>query len=82
MPVQLTLCRFCTRSRPDFLRAVAKLANTFPDDLIVQELDCIAACDEVPAIMVETNYYPHVTASELITLVCRHLDAPVPVCKA
>ena len=77
MSVQLTLCRLCIRSRPEFLRALANLAATYPDDLIVQELDCMAACDEVPAIMVETDFYPQVSPSDLVALVREHLAPPV-----
>jgi len=69
MPVQLTLCRRCTRNRPEFRRTLAQLANNYPHDLAVEELECMAACDDVPAIMIETDYYPRVPPTELIRLV-------------
>ncbi|NTU81757.1 MAG: hypothetical protein HGA45_20660 [Chloroflexales bacterium] len=77
MSVQLTLCRLCARSRPEFLRALAKLTATYPNDLIIEELECIAACDDVPAIMLETSYYPQVSPGELIALVHQRLGEPV-----
>ncbi|GAB4433381.1 MAG: NAD(P)H-dependent oxidoreductase subunit E [Chloroflexi bacterium OHK40] len=61
MPLQITICRLCIRSRPDVLRMVAQLAAAFPEKLIVVELECMAACDDVPAVMIETDYFPQVT---------------------
>jgi hypothetical protein len=69
MPVQLTLCRLCTRSRPEFCRAITQLISEHPDQLLVEELECIAACDDVPAIMLETDFYPKLPPCELIRLV-------------
>ncbi|NNJ10276.1 hypothetical protein EKD04_008045 [Chloroflexales bacterium ZM16-3] len=69
MPLQLTMCRLCARSRPDFLRAVAQLVASYPGEIDVVELECMAACDDVPAIMVDTSYYPQVVPQELIRLV-------------
>jgi len=77
MPLQLTICRLCTRSRPEFQRAVTQLAQAYPGDIEVVELDCMAACDEVPAVMIEASYYPQMVPQELIRLVneCLHRDA-------
>ncbi|MEI7768837.1 MAG: NAD(P)H-dependent oxidoreductase subunit E [Chloroflexales bacterium] len=69
MPLQLTMCRLCTRSRPDLLRAINQLATSYPNDLNIVELECMAACDDVPAIMIETNYYAHVAPQDLINRV-------------
>lgn len=74
MPLQMTMCQLCTRSRPEFHCAVARLAADYPQDLQIVELDCMAACDDVPAVMLETDYYPQVTAAELCELV-RHAIA-------
>jgi NADH:ubiquinone oxidoreductase subunit E len=69
MPIQLTLCRLCTRSRPEFRHTITQLASAYPDQLLVEELECMAACDDVPAVMIETDYYPQVPSCELIRLV-------------
>jgi NADH:ubiquinone oxidoreductase subunit E len=65
MPVQLTICRLCIGSRPNVLAAVAQLAARYPNDLLVVELDCMAACDDVPAVMLETDYFPQMTPCHL-----------------
>jgi NADH:ubiquinone oxidoreductase subunit E len=65
MPVQLTICRLCVRSRPDIFQTVTQLAAAFPDELIVVELECMAACDDVPAVMVETDYFPRISPCQL-----------------
>lgn len=65
MPVQLTVCRLCIGSRPDVLQTVAQLAADFPEELLVVELDCMAACDDVPAVMIETDYFPKVSPCAL-----------------
>jgi len=75
MPLQLMMCKLCTRSRPEFLCAVAQLAADFPELLEIVELDCMAACDDVPAVMVETDYYPQIAPAELQSVVRRELAA-------
>jgi len=69
MPIQITCCRLCSRSRPAFLAALRQLAAEYPADLLVVELECMAACDDVPAVMIETDYVPQVTPTELIARV-------------
>lgn len=80
MPVQLTICRLCIGSRPDVLRAVAQLAADYPDELVVVELECMAACDDVPAVMLETDYFPKVSPRSLERTV-RELLAPGQVAR-
>jgi hypothetical protein len=75
MPVQLTICRLCIGSRPDVLSAVAELAASFPDELLVVELECMAACDDVPAVMLETDYFPQVTPCRLDHVVRERIEA-------
>jgi hypothetical protein len=76
MPVQLTICRLCIRSRPDVFNTVLRLAEAFPERLIVVELECMAACDDVPAVMIETDYFPQVAPCHLDALV-RERVAPL-----
>lgn len=75
MPVQLSICRLCARSRPEFLQVIAQLVADHPGALRVEELECMAACDDVPAVMLGTDYYPRVSPCELIRLVRRRLAA-------
>ncbi|HMQ30460.1 MAG TPA: NAD(P)H-dependent oxidoreductase subunit E [Chloroflexaceae bacterium] len=81
MPVQLIMCRLCSRSRPEFLQAIAQLSADHPDDLLVEELECMAACDDVPAVMIETDYFPQVHPCELIALVRRYMGDRLPAHK-
>lgn len=69
MPVQLTICRLCIRSRPAVFNTVMQLAEAFPEELLVVELECMAACDDVPAVMVETDYFPQVSPCRLDAIV-------------
>jgi NADH:ubiquinone oxidoreductase subunit E len=69
MPLQLTMCRLCTQSRPEFLRAVNQLVAMYPNQIEVVELECMAACDDVPAIMIETDYHPQLIPQDLIRLI-------------
>jgi NADH:ubiquinone oxidoreductase subunit E len=79
MPVTLTICRLCARSRPEFLETIAGLLAAHPGELVVQELECMAACDDVPAIMVETDYLPQARPSDLICAIERHLSVAAPL---
>jgi NADH:ubiquinone oxidoreductase subunit E len=38
----------------------------------------MAACDDVPAVMIETDYYPQVTPNELIARVHAQIGKRVP----
>ena len=76
MPLHLTMCRLCTRSRPDLLRAISQLTASYRDEIEIIELDCIAACDDVPAVMIETSYYARVAPQDLISRVRELLKAP------
>jgi NADH:ubiquinone oxidoreductase subunit E len=69
MTVHLTMCSLCTLSRPEFLRTVSKLIAEHGDQLVVVEVDCMAACDDVPAVMLDYNYHAQVSPSELPELV-------------
>jgi len=73
MPLQLTLCRLCARSRPDFLRTITQLATEYAGKIEIVELDCMAACDDVPAVMVATDYYSQVMPQDLVRIVREHL---------
>ena len=75
MPIQLMLCSLCTQSRPDFLRTLARLIAEYPHELCVVELECMAACDDVPAIMLETDYHPQLSAADLCMLVRERIMA-------
>lgn len=81
MPVELIMCRLCSRSRPEFLRAIAQLSADYPDDLLIRELECMAACDDVPAVMLETDYFPRIPPCELIALVRRYMGDRLPAGK-
>ncbi|MCU0495066.1 MAG: hypothetical protein MUD01_26050 [Chloroflexaceae bacterium] len=71
--LRLTLCGLCTQSRPEITYTVNRLLKEYPDELKVVALDCIAACDDVPAVMIEMDYLPRVTPQELYTAVCERL---------
>lgn len=77
MPVQLTMCRLCAQSRPEFLQTIARLAAAHPDALVVEELECMAACDDVPAIMLETDYHPQLSPTELSRIIELRLREPM-----
>lgn len=73
------MCRFCARSRPEFCNTVARLASAHPEELLVVELECMAACDDVPAVMIETDYFPQVHPCELELEVLQRLRAAAGV---
>lgn len=74
MPLQLTLCRLCSLSRPEFRRTVDRLAKEYQTELEIVELECMAACDDVPAVMIECDYYPQVAPGELVALLRKELS--------
>ena len=75
MPLDVIFCRQCARSRPNFLATVKRLAATYPHDLRLVELDCMAACDDVPAAMIETEYFPRVNPRDFEQEVLQRLRA-------
>lgn len=63
MILNLVYCKNCA-SCP-FLTMVDRLEHEYPDDLRVTELDCIAACDTPPSVILEYDFYPSITPDEL-----------------
>ncbi len=49
------------------LRAINQITTSYPNEIEIIELDCMAACDDIPAIMIETKYYAHVAPQDLIS---------------
>lgn len=75
MPLDLIMCRHCVLSRPDFIATVKRLRKAFPNDIRVVELECMAACDDVPAVMIETDYFPRINYREFEREVLRRIRA-------
>ncbi|NJP06177.1 MAG: hypothetical protein HC837_11435 [Chloroflexaceae bacterium] len=73
MIVQLTFCQTCTQNSFDFLNMVNELEQTYPHDLCVVQLNCIAACDEVPAVIIDYDFIPNISAAELNQKVLGHV---------
>jgi NADH:ubiquinone oxidoreductase subunit E len=69
MSVRLVLCGICTPNLPPVYETVRQLQREYSNDLIVVEVDCMAACDESPAVMLGHDYHPVVTAAQLRELV-------------
>lgn len=72
MPLSLTLCAQCTGRNPDFNCVIARLRREYAENLQVVELNCIAACEDGPSVMLEYDYFGHITADELYRLVQEH----------
>lgn len=75
MSLELTLCRRCTGRRPDFRTAVTRLCARYGPALELTELDCMAACDDEPAVMLGFEYHPRLSAEELEARVAAELIA-------
>lgn len=75
MAVSLTLCSYCTQSRPEIMATIARIQREYPGALIVEELSCIAACEDAPAIMIGYDYLPRITPQELYQRVTSMIEA-------
>ena len=64
-------------SRPEIVQTIDQLKCEYADDLAVVELNCMAACEDVPAVMLEYDYYPQVTPQELYEIVNASLKQEV-----
>ena len=65
MALQLIICSSCIRSQPDMQHAIEELQAELGDQLDITRLDCMAACDDVPAVMIEYAYCPRLSPSGL-----------------
>lgn len=68
MPVRVVFCGLCTPKQSDIYELLQQLRTNRDADVEVMELECMAACDETPAVMIGHHYYPQMTANAL-----RHL---------
>lgn len=69
MSIKLILCGVCTPSQPDVYQLVEVLRQELAGEVVIEELECMAACDESPAVMIGHEYHPQVTAASLQQLV-------------
>jgi hypothetical protein len=74
MALELTFCRRCTGQRPDFRRAVTRMCARYGAALELTELDCMAACDDDPAVMLGFDYHPRLTVDELEARIAAELQ--------
>jgi NADH:ubiquinone oxidoreductase subunit E len=82
MAVRLTLCAFCTQSRPEISRTIERLQCHYADDVNVVALRCMAACDDVPAVMIDYDYFPRITPQELWQRIADYVEAAKVVASA
>ncbi len=65
MSIRLTYCSICTRRNSEFFRTISRLRQEHPNELVVVELNCMAACDDEPAVILGNDYLPHVSPADL-----------------
>lgn len=65
MPLTLTVCAVCTASLAPFATVICELLRTYEGQLAVVELNCMAACEDVPAVMIDYDYFPSITPEGL-----------------
>lgn len=80
--LHLVYCQSCSENSLDFLRTVSKLGTEYPNDLCVVDLDCLAACDTPPSVMLEYDFFPAITPMELYQRVHEHIDGHQPHAQA
>lgn len=72
MILNLVYCKNC--SNYAFSHMIHKLEDEYADDLKVTELDCMAACDTPPSVMLEYDFYASITPDELYDRVHEQFD--------
>jgi NADH-quinone oxidoreductase subunit E len=71
--LQISYCGHCADFSPAFKRMMVKLQQEYPDQLRMTRLECMAACDRGPVMMIEYDYYDRVTPDRLYELVTSRL---------
>lgn len=71
MIINLVYCHTCTMYDEEFLGTIGQLKETYQDDLHVVTVDCMAACDQAPAVMLEYDYVPKAKPRDLTRRVAR-----------
>lgn len=76
--LQLIICSSCLASQPDMQHAIEELQAELGNQLDITRLDCMAACDDVPAVMIEHAYCPRLSPHSLRRRILDAIDkAPV-----
>ena len=65
MALQLIICSSCLSTQPDMQRAIEELQAELGDQIDIMRLECMAACNDVPAVMIELAYCPRLSPSSL-----------------
>ncbi len=74
MTLRLTYCVLCLQDHPSLIAFLHDLLHNHADQLCVVELNCMAACDDNPAVIIGVDYIPRITFTELEGRVQAHLD--------
>ncbi len=74
MTLTLTYCVLCLHEHPALIAFLQDLLQNHADQLCVVELNCMAACDDNPAMIIGVDYIPRITLTELEGRVQAHLD--------
>jgi NADH:ubiquinone oxidoreductase subunit E len=75
MPIRVVFCGLCTPKHPDVYELLQQLRTTYNAGLEIVELECMAACDETPAVMIGQRYHPQMTVNALRQLLELHGDS-------
>jgi len=57
------------------MQTIHDLQCEYPDELFIVELNCMAACEDVPAMLIESEYLPRITPETLYERVRAQLPA-------
>ncbi|NJK79240.1 MAG: hypothetical protein HC893_09240 [Chloroflexaceae bacterium] len=75
MTVQLVFCSNCACLESAFCAMLRQMQQTYPDQIGVVELDCMAACDMAPAVLIDGAYYPGISPADLQTQIEQRVGA-------
>ena len=65
MIVRLTVCGSCLQRCPEIQLTIEDLQRLLGSELELNSLECMAACDDIPAAMIDYDYWPHISAAGL-----------------
>lgn len=75
MSLTVTFCTLCTAQYYPLMQTLHNLQCEYPDELFIVELNCMAACEDVPAMLIESEYLPRITPETLYERVRAQLPA-------
>lgn len=76
--IELVYCSTCAQDLPSFLDGLYDLQAAHPEDVLMVDVACLAACDCQPTVMLGNDCLPQTTLADIFHQLQHNLGSVAP----